>query len=57
MEFVALIGGVAAGWPLAARVQQAAKVPRVGILSPAASEAAAAPDFNASLLTGAHVRS
>src|SRR5262249_20716539 len=39
-EFVALIGG-AATWPLAARAQQPAKVPRVGILSPAASEAAA----------------
>jgi putative ABC transport system substrate-binding protein len=30
--------GGAATWPLAARAQQPAKVPRVGILSPAASE-------------------
>jgi ABC transporter substrate binding protein len=35
-----LILGSAAAWPLAARAQQPAKVPRVGILSPAASETA-----------------
>jgi ABC-type uncharacterized transport system substrate-binding protein len=39
-EFITLLVGVA-GWPLAARAQQPAKVPRVGILSPAASETAA----------------
>jgi putative tryptophan/tyrosine transport system substrate-binding protein len=36
-EFITLLGGTAA-WPLTARAQQPAKVPRVGILSPAASE-------------------
>jgi len=39
-EFIMLLGG-AATWPLAARAQQPVKVPRVGILSPAASETAA----------------
>src|SRR5262245_17067028 len=40
-DFIQVIAGAAAAWPLAARAQQAAKVPRVGILSPAASESAA----------------
>ena len=39
-DFIKAIA-VPATWPLAARAQQPAEVPRVGILSPAASETAA----------------
>ena len=34
-EFLGLVG--AAAWPLAARAQQAEKVPRIGYLSPSAA--------------------
>src|SRR5258708_36874787 len=40
-EFSALVGGTVAAWPFAASAEQPAKVPRVGILSPAPNETAA----------------
>jgi putative ABC transport system substrate-binding protein len=37
-QFITLLRGAMAAWPLAARAQEGGKLPRLGILSPGRSE-------------------
>jgi putative tryptophan/tyrosine transport system substrate-binding protein len=51
-QFIMLLGGAAAVWPLAARAQQADRMRRIGVLMPGAADD---PDYavrNAAFLQG-----